>query len=421
MVFHSRGGVRSGYPVLAVSTLRRYLKLLELAVISERILVGQAPTTEDSFDDSGFFDKILNHPDLSEQGIRDFPFREVLDNLSAVYYPMARDERVVESLWSDLRTRGILVDGATVQAEFLPSPLELTESYVAFDHELGQRLSKERASWREWGVPDHQMQEHMALATLVEEYGRAAYLVRFCSEARIPYTLSETESRSASRLERQEVMLSTTVMVSLRDSLDATVTRHLHELQRFGVDTVLPATPIAATIIKQASSLDDINEVALQLREDYSDLRRNVAEMEAELLEEKHSVKRKAEVLRQIKQILDEIQDEDMGGWQMGFRSVSNLLDLAIGSSTSGGVTFAAAPAHLLKLPMALVTRAIRRRKVRVLLRAKKDFLETGNWTDRLANVFGVPRDEVIRAFGGTGRIDTRRNKAAPHLGRTIP
>ena len=196
-----------------------------------------------------------------------------------------------------------------------------------------------------------------------------------------------------------ENTMKSSVVTEIKTHLDRGARRELEELSRLGVRTVFPQTPIASVILENSSKPDDINVVALQLRDEYKQIREYMVQIQEELGKEDASLERKRRISRDLRGLCSELWPEEKEGWRAAVEPATGFLNLAIETASAPTPnTVAKAVDFIIKQPYELITRALRRRKVRVLLNAKRSFLKSSNWSQKLAQIFIISEDDVKTA-----------------------
>jgi hypothetical protein len=370
---------------ISIDNLKDYLKLLELLVLFERVIVGTFPSFE--------LEIPKNRTDMEN-------VKNILNDYTELY-------RVVPalSLGEDLRNRtkerGIIVN-VVLENKQIPAPNELVERYINIDKYLEDKFKEDRALIKRGYEVDDGLAARLAVASLAVHYGGPTYISEFCRLAGITYWLSEREAKMLANQQILEYSTRTQVIGALKESLDIGARKELENIEKFGVNTVFPKSPIASSIIKESNRPEDLNIVALQMRDKFSNLRRYMNEMQKEILNEDASLEKKIKLYKEIETMRNELWKKEGEGWDTILNQTTSLIHIVVGASTMPTVnSLPAILSYLLGQPYALIRGAIRKRKLRVLLDSKKDFLRSKNCIGKIASIFGITGEDVKQALLG--------------------
>jgi len=367
---------------ISIDGLKDYLKLLELLVLFERVVVGRCPSfrvelTENEFDSEGV--------------------KNVLHDYIKLY-------RVVPalSLGEDLRNRtkekGIIVD-TVIENEQIQLPNELVKRYMTIDRSLKDKFEKYCSDIKVGYKIEGGLAARVAIAVLAPLYGGPLYVSEFCRLAGITYWLDESEGEMIGNQENMESFARRQVIGALKGRLDSGARNELEKLEKFGVSTIFPESPIASSIIRESNKPEDLNRIALQMRDKFSKLRYHMNSLQEEMVNENTSIEQKVKICAEIEMMCNELWQEKGEGWRAILNSTTGLLNAAIGAAIMPNVSsIQGIVEYLLNQPYELIRRAMRRRKLRVLLEAKRNFLRSNNWTGKIASIFRLPIEEVRRA-----------------------
>jgi hypothetical protein len=375
---------RKGHKI-SIDNLKDYLKLLELLVLFERVIVGTFPSFEMELPESG--------TDI-----------ENVENILHDYIQLYRVAPVL-SLEEDLRKRvkgtGIIVD-AVLENKQIPPPNELVERYMNIDKYLVDEFNEDRELIKQgYGVEDG-LAARMAAAVLAIHYGGPTYISEFCRLAGITYWLHEREAKMLANQQILEYSTRTQVIGALKESLDIGARKELENIEKFGINTVFPESPIASSIIKESNRPEDLNIVALQMRDKFSNLRHYFNEIQKEMINEDASLEKKMKLYKEIETMRNELWKKEGEGWDTILIQTTNLIHIVAEASTTSIVnSLPAISAYLLGQPYALIRGAIRKRELRVLLDSKKDFLRSRNYIQKIAGIFGITDEDVRQALLG--------------------
>lgn len=372
---------KEGYQI-SIRNLRDYLKLLELIILNERVIVGAFP----GFEESITADEYDNEDVKNAMG-------DYTD-----WYRLVPTLDLKKDLRNRVKNSGIFVE-AVVYDKTLLLPDELVKRYIKVDEGLKALFENHCEDIRKGYKIKDELAERVALSVLFTNYGGPLYISEFCRLAGIPYWLSEHEEKILRNQINMENTTKSQVVGAIKEKLDIGARDYLEKLEKFGVTTIFPETPIASNIIQEANKPEDINKVALQMREEFKKLRNYMNEMQEEMLKEETSVDKKIKIYKEIEMLCNEIWPKKGEGWKTIFNSISGFLNVAIEGSIMPSVgTTKGIVEYLVNQPYELLIRAMKRRKLRVLLEAEKNFLRSNNWSDKIAKIFGLTSEEVRQA-----------------------
>ncbi len=383
---------------LDIESLRKYLAFLELIVLTERIIVGSAPTSEQTLSDKDIFNQIIRitSPDSQFEPL-ERTFREFLKDELGIYY-LRPQLRIVAALREDLVRHHIIIDHVKLNTEGLPTPVALTQRYMNIVSDIRARFESHIGEMVGYGYETDEA-EKMALAWLTDEFGCPMYISEACRRLGLPYYLSRWEAQLVSPYEKKETAVMSNIAMTLKEKLDEGARKELEMLSRFGVKIVLPQTPIAAKILGESNSPEDLGRVALQLRDEYASFRCEMASLQEKLIAENTTLEESIKVRRRVESLAKELWPENREGWQMNLVPISDLLNCILNEVPNVRLdSIAGITGHVISLPYKLLMTAIRRRKIRLFLSAKKNFLHSANWTQKIAKIFDLSYEDVKQA-----------------------
>jgi hypothetical protein len=277
------------------------------------------------------------------------------------------------------------------------SPQDHVLKHLPLSDRLHRRLDETRDFSKHY-EKDKDVVEALALACLSSEVGMPIHLSEFAWRAQLPYSLTPQQILAVSDIERVELGLQKSVITHLAGSLNEGARRELDRIAELGVRTVFPETPIAGQIVMDSNRPEDFLLIALQLRDEYKTFRKEMIELESELLSEDATLKRKLKLHRQIDLLAAELWPNNQFGIRKEAVELSNILSISP-LDTLSVVSVAKLTKLILDKPSELLLRLIRRRKVRVLLKTRKKFLQSKGWPTKLAEVFQLPKSVVKDAL----------------------
>jgi hypothetical protein len=367
---------------LHIGSLRNYLELLELLILNNRIIIGYEHPYEVRLTPKEWDNKDIRLLIEMESGL----FRRV-----GVY-------SLKEQLEVMVKGKDIIIEAIVTDKE-VQTPDKLVDRYLSIDQSLQKRHESNMEQAKYIGVTDKNVASDISHAILTRMYGATLYLSECCRRAGISYWLHPLEEEMLANYFQMENTVKSSVINEIKTYLDRGAQRQIEELAKLGVRTVFPQTPIASMILINSNKPEDINTVALQLREEYKQIRAYMTQIQEELWKEDTSLERKIKISKELQKLCSEIWPEKQEGWRAAVEPVTGFLNLAIESASSPTLqTVPKAVDFIVKQPFELITRALRRRKLRVLLEAKKNFLRSSNWSQKLAHIFNISEEEVKTA-----------------------
>ena len=349
--------------------LQDYLSFLELVVLNERLIVGSYNVFAD-------LDSVLKDSNAFSPLFTRYYLRGSL-NLS-------------EEMLKLLRGRAILCEVHLGLPD--SSPQSQVLKHLPLSNQL-QSMFDENRDFSKHYEKDKSVIEALALASLASDVGMPLHLSEFAWRAQLPYQLTPQQISAISSVERVESRLRKSVTTQLISSLNEGARQELERLA-LGNRTVFPKTPISSQIVMNSSRPEDFPLIALQLRDEYSDFRKQMIDLETELLSEEASLKRKLKLQRHVDLLAAELWPTNQRGMRKEATELSNILNV-LPLNTLDIRSIAKLTQYILDKPAELLIRLIRRRKVRVLLKTRKEFLESKGWPSKLAEVFELPKRVV--------------------------
>jgi hypothetical protein len=240
------------------------------------------------------------------------------------------------------------------------------------------------------------LSEMKALISLSQYYGSCFLLGDIAKNLRTPFILGAMEAKAIQSVEHIESTFNTSVVGTLKKHLDKEVAVLLSNLSSFGSNTIFPETPLSFLLVKNARTIEDLPKVALDLREEFLNFRIVMAEIEGELVADDVSLVRKQKLLRDLEALKKELWPEE--SFSLRKESVESTDMLGILSQiceTTRGFSIDEIARLILAKPVDWILGALRRRKVRVLLRAKREFFKGQNVTNKIADLVGMKPREI--------------------------
>jgi hypothetical protein len=395
-------GILSNSPFLnnpfLVGYLTDYLEFLELIILNDRLILGFSPrpVLQDRLFESPavqwWIQEVGKVPEWREALLD--PNRDSLPFFLAgpsYRFPGAHALCIEDSVKTKLCSLGILQENQVYTPDL--TPVACIEKRLELDTPLREKFDELRRQYAE-REPNDTMASSLALLHLDEALGDVLYLDEAFGASRCPYIVKQVLSGYPNVLttaRRTHMCL----IHYLKDHLDAGARREADRLIELGSCTLFPKTPIAMQIIMNSSSPDDLLDTALQLRDEYSDFRSGVADIEGELCSEDITLGRKIKLVRYLEAMADGLWPTETRSIRRVTVELTGLLSL-IRPLTLGSIKDAIE--SLAGMPTELIIGALRKRKVRVLHKTRKIFLRSRHCIQKIAWIFDLPPRTVEEA-----------------------
>lgn len=375
MLFEQYGKRRK---LLIPAILRRYLELLELMVVNERLVVFDYDPL--SKIDPGILKIAKDHGYFED----DWELLGMLDVQKVVRSRVAEEK--------------ILFSGKSIVSKE-STPEYHAERYLSLSSEA-QRSYQNMKKYLRKLFNDDDVIKKIALADITRKYGRASFISEYARSKQIPYILTPEETSYISQIEAVEVHVKQGVTKYLLDKMNTGVVREIRRLEEFGVRTIFPETPIASRIVMESNKIEDFHEVALELRKEFKSFRKEMVELETELASESTSLNKKVKLVNQIDELATALCPSEQLGLRKEALPLSGFLNIIPMSLNSISITDAAKMTQfVLSKPLDLILESLKRRKIRVLFSTRRKFMRSKLWTQKLAKIFGMSPDEIQQSL----------------------
>ena len=354
--------------------LSSYLAFLETVTLHERIVVGSAD-----------IESILEKGDTKS---------EAYDHLNTEYVinyvnPALRGEKVLDRLEKD----GIL-SYAEVRYPNLTAS-ELVEHYAATPHMIKRRkvLEKSASAFES----DKGRLKRIVLYRTTMDVGVPLLLTEFASRASIPLRVAPHEASRLAPIMSIDRRIESGVIEHLKKKLDTGAMHEIERLEELGHTTIFPRTPIAGQILSESEKAEDMLDVALSLRKQYADFRRQMGVLENAIFNPGLTLGKKRNMLRSLNDFANELWPTTTSQSQQVTSEISAISNLAFASMSP--FDFKDIPGSVLSIvnrPWDVIRRHLRRRKVRAMLHTKRVFLDSKPTIEAISSIFRCPM-QVIR------------------------
>lgn len=251
-------------------------------------------------------------------------------------------------------------------------------------------------------------------AHLAARIGAPLHIAEAAGTAGVPFILSARESKEIAGYESETLRTRRSVTQVLLDRLNRGARREVEKLAELGPALIFPETPIARLIVRDSSSPDGLVDAALELRKEFSSFRLAMNQLESDLARETQPLSVRLKRHRELQRLADSLWKESKTDLRTSAKSLSEALVAIPEAATAPSPdSIGALATKLLALPVERLIDVYRRRKVRLLLKAKRSFLGGNDSTSKLASIFGVPEDIARRSRALTKPTLTTRYAAA--------
>lgn len=357
-------------PFVSFEQLQRFLEFLEFVVLTERLIV---PVPE--------FSKRTQKLVNSRRHWIDFAIFHAAGDL-----PLDTED-VVEKLTHAgvLFECGIAVGDPTaddVAARLLPTSKALQTQFSGFlRHAALEEVSDPFA---------------YATASMAYWIGAPLHVAEAAGAARVPYVLGHHEEVHLRGFEGENLKTRRSVAELMLDRLNSGARKELSQIAQLGVLTTFPETPIASLILQRATSPAGLIDAAIELRSEFTSYRKHMNQIEHDLANESQPLKTRLKRAKEIELLASSLwagSRTDFRASAVGVSEALFALPEVVADPTVS--TLKGLASKLAALPVDGILDLYRKRKVRLLLKAKRSFLRAGDQIANVARVLNVDRDVV--------------------------
>lgn len=352
-------------PFVSFKQLQYLLEFLEFVVLTERLIV---PVPE--------FSKRTQKLVSSRRHWIDFAIFYAAGDL-----PLDTED-VVEKLTSAgvLHQCGIAVGDPTaddVAARLLPTSKSLQDQFKTF-------LQRATAD----GVPDP---FSYATSSMAYWAGAPLHVAEAAGAAKVPYVLGHHEERYLQGFENENLRTRKSVAELMLERLNGGARKELEQISQLGVLTTFPETPIASLILQRATSPAGLLDAAIELRSEFASYRKHMNQIEHDLANESQSLKVRLKRAKELERLASSLwagSKTDLKASAIGVSEALFTLPEVVGDPTAS--TLKGLASKIAALPVDAILDLYRKRKVRLLLKAKRSFLRGGDQAANIARVLSV-------------------------------
>ena len=362
-----------------IELLDSYLSFLELLVLHDR-LIYSAPY--------GAYDDVLNSSDFDSPA---------MGPCFDTYHLNISSEINLENEVLDLlRKKNILFQSKFEIKDLSPSK---TFHFYSSIPELSKQLSSiER--FAEGYESDKTICQRISLAYCSKKYGFPLFLTEFAGEGKIPFYMNNYQFNELSEITEIEKSIQKGVIPYLKNRLDSGAKNEIFRIEELGFETIFPKTPIAAQILLESKSPEDLLSVALSIRHEYRSFRQEMSKIEKEIFDPEINIQQKVKGIKYLEEIADELWPESNFGYRQVTSEVSSVSNLALNIGSSFSIQDVPTTiATISRAPWELLKKYFLRRKVKVLLQSKKAFLGSRENTIHISKMFKCSEELVKKSY----------------------
>lgn len=238
----------------------------------------------------------------------------------------------------------------------------------------------------------------VAQAHMAYWLGSPLHMAEAATYTNTPYVLGQIEERSLEGYENETFHVRKSISEVLLQSLNSGTRKEISQLTQLG-QTIFPETPIAYQIIQNANSPHDMLEVALQLREEFNSFRRHINEIEQDMTNENNSLKTRIKRMKEIEALAASLWPNSKTSFRTAAKEISeSLLSLPELAEHPLPTSTAKLIAAVASLPFERLIQVYQKRKIRILLKAKNNFLNSPDLTKKLASILNIDINIVKRS-----------------------
>lgn len=370
--------------------LQHYLQFLETIILNERLILTNA-VIHDSTDK-----KLLDKNYIRElggvwrkQGILDI------------------EDDLVQQLYDHDILKPLLLSPDSYSPKFYIDKYLTLSSYLNKELNIYSKIYK-----RNYKSGDSEIAKRGGYLTLVSEYGVPLAISEFARDKRIPYLLGDIELSNISKLDEIETKLSTGIISFLKENLDKGTQLQIDWLSSIGTPLTFPKTPLAWKIIQNSNQPKDLIQVALQLRTDFKSFRRNMISLEEELYDETTTLQRKRKIMNEVNFMAKGLWSEEKLGYQKISQEITDFIKLIPSDfSFNPAREIPSITSYLISKPINTLIDAFQRRKIKTLIKARKDFMKSKLWIKKLSSIFSFPEEAVRESlYEMNKKMSSKRN-----------
>lgn len=365
-------------PYLDFRSIRRLLEFLEHVVLCERLIL-----------------QVPQYASVSERLIRGKAWGDF-----AVFQAVGDLDYTTESLGKRLEQAGVLF------------PAQLAIGTSTADDLVGALLPnsgwmKKRFAYFADGATHLPIKRQASYinAQMAAHVGAPLHILEAAGLTGIPFIQSDYEAKGLAGYEREALRVRRSVTQLLLDRLNHGARKEIEKLADVGPVSVFPETPIARLIVSEAKTPEGLVETALALRGEFAGFRSAMNQLQSDLVSESLSLSVRLKRLHELEQLADALWKEPRKDLRTNAQAISEALFAIPEVVATPSVNSVASLANkLIALPVERLIGLYKHRKIRLLQKAKRNFLHNNDATAKLAEIFGVS-ETVARSSARNGRV----------------
>jgi hypothetical protein len=224
--------------------------------------------------------------------------------------------------------------------------------------------------------------------------GAPLHTAQAAGMAGVPYILGSREIQEVIGYEQENLRVRRSVTKILLDRLNRGARNEIEKLAELGPARIFPETPIAQIIVNRASNVKGLVDAALELRKEFVEFRKLMNQIESDLVQNSQPLSKRLRRMRELEFLANSLWKENKTDFRTTATSVSEALNaIPEVAAKPSMISITELATKLLALPVEKLIAVYRRRKIRLLINAKKNFLKNADATDKLAQIFGVSKE----------------------------
>jgi len=299
-----------------------------------------------------------------------------------------------EELVSRLESAGILMEAELQVGE------ATADDFVSTHIQSSQWLRDRYAKFLEHAPTIEQFDKtDYAKAKMAVFIGAPLHTAQAAGMAGVPFILGSREVREVFGYEREALRIRRSVTQILLDRLNRGARNEVARLSELGPAWIFPETPIAQMIVNRASNVEGLVDAALELRKEFVEFRKLMNQIESDLVQDSQPLSKRLRRLRELEFLASSLWKENKTDLRTTATTVSEALCAIPEAAAKPSInSMAGLATKLLALPVEKLISVYRRRKVRLLIKAKKNFLKNADATCKFAQILGVPAEVAQRS-----------------------
>ena len=237
-----------------------------------------------------------------------------------------------------------------------------------------------------------------ATASMAYWVGAPLLVAESAGVAKVPYVLGHHEELNLQGFDRENLKTRSSVAKLMLDRLNGGARKELAQIAQLGVLTTFPETPIASLILQRATSPAGLVDAAIELRAEFAPYRRQMNQIEHDLANENQSLSIRLKRVKEIELLASSLwagSKTDLRASAIGVSEALFALPGVIADPSTS--TLKGLVSKIAAMPVDAILDLYRKRKIRLLLKAKRSFLHGSDQITNVARVLKVT-NEIVSA-----------------------